>query len=660
MKPLSKATAALFAPVRLSGADRVRVSVTAKLERFVLDCYQNSISYGETYKVAPSHQLLKLLQRLPDRKKVKHGYSPNSLEVAISDWTVALLKHHLNDAQLVFADEDAKLVFQAALEQAAISDILVEQIAAYKASATVPQHSYEYAAELPLSKYQQVALCCSMLSSGFGYGMEQGTGKTAPTIATICNGAKLLQQRLAEQGLPPRMYRAIVVCPNNVRMNWENETKNFATQYGRVHVIRGTEVNRFKQLIDAVTPDEYSIFTLVVIGYDTLARSIDVFETIDWDFAALDEAHYIRNPRTKRCKSAFRLRDKAAQRLTLSGTPICNSIFDLYAWFEFMGRGCSGFQSFEAYRKFYGVFDVDFESGHAALVGAQNLPFIKERLARYTYIVTQAEALPDLPPKVYSIVECEMSPQQSDCYEEMAESLAVEIEAELADDSLPRSMVVNNILTQLLRLAQITSGFMSWAEQRDDLGNIISPARIEYFPPPNNKIEAAFELFRSLGPDEKLIIWACWVPDIEYLASAAEQFGIDFVTYYGETTFDERVAAEYRFNNDDGCRLAIINAACGGTGLNLLGYPPQQPELSACDCTMQIFYSQNWSPVARQQAEARPHRRGTRRPVRTIDLTIPNTIDETIRCRVLSKKITALEISDIREILSNVLKGGIV
>ena len=136
------------------------------------------------------------------------------------------------------------------------------------------------------------------------------------------------------------------------------------------------------------------------------------------------------------------------------------------------------------------------------------------------------------------------------------------------------------------------------------------------------------------------------------------------MTFFGKTKDAERVENEYRFNCDPNCKVFIGNPAAGGTGLNLIGYPPEGHAIYKetgktledweTNANHVIYYSQNWSPTARSQSEKRAHRRGTREPVRVTDLVVPNTIDQEIRDVVLNKQVNALELSDLRKILQKI------
>lgn len=452
-----------------------------------------------------------------------------------------------------------------------------------------------------------------------------------------------------------RMYRAIIVCPNSVRLNWYYEFVKFTTQAGKVTIIRGGEVARTKQLIEAFTPDDDDcLFTTIIISYDTLKQHWNKgLNVIDWDLAVLDESHYIKWPETDRHKIAMKLRDKTKNKMVLTGTPITNTGLDLFAQFEFMGEGWSGFGHWKNFRSFYGVYKPT-STGRQVLVGMQNLPFMQERLARLSFSVDKKEVLPYLPKKTYDIYEVTMTGQQAEMYTKLRDQLAIEIEDDL-NEAENKSLVINNILTKLLRLAQITSGHIKWDAVVDDDGETLQEGKIQRLTP-NPKIEGVLDILSTKTADEKTLIWATFVEDIKSLSEALTAASIDHVVYYGGTSEQAREDAVRRFNTDPKCKVFIGNPAAGGVGLNLTGFDPNNPKDYTTDCDHVIYFSQNWSSVQRAQSEDRAHRRITRKPIRYTDLMVPNTIDEEIRDRVTMKRLNAATIADIREILKNVLR----
>lgn len=578
------------------------------------------------------------MSRVPEKENVKEVFA--CWAVGATDVTINALES--SGYPIDFKDDETEQKYQYIKMTTILTRKIQENYAKYKEDKTVPAHTYTLHPEHPLGPYQQVGLVNSRLSEGFGLFMEQGTGKTPIVIADACN---------MEKGENP--LRVIIIAPKNVRLNWKSEWDKFSTVKHKCTVLRGGQVRRLDQLIYGIRDDGQDI-SVIIVSYETLSNTWDALSMMEWDLAVLDEGHYFKSPRTKRWEYCKKLRAISVSRRVLTGTPIANSIMDLWTLFEFMGEGYSGFTTFDSFKKFFGVYKKNADTGFEALVACENIPILKDRLTRYTFAISKKEALPNLPDKIYDIEEVEMSEEQTEVYNELAHSLAVEIETDMEDTENPQ-LIINNVLTKLLKLAQITSGFLKIPAVNNEEGEVVKPEQLIRFAP-NSKIEAVLRLLEEKDKNQKTIIWACWVEDIKAIERALQLAGYNPVSYYGGTSDKDRETAEWRFNNDPDCTVLIGNAAAGGTGLNLLGYPPGRPEDSETNCDHVIYFSQDWSSLKRSQSEDRAHRRGTRNPVRITDLCVPETIDEEIRVRVLDKRRAAFEITDVREILKGILK----
>lgn len=652
MQALTEATAKLLSPLPwVSDNDRLTLDLTGDGSKFTVAAYRNA---GTGYW-GPSASATELLGRMGEKKKIDNfdpfvGSMAQCFEIGATDFSTVLLTKVWPIQNLEMTD-DVRQVMAYHLLTLQQQEKAAEVVAKYKADKVVPEHNLEVHPENPLSPYQQVGLVNSYNSEGYLLLMEQGTGKTPIVIANVCNLAKKIH---ATENRPARI---IIVCPNNVRLNWLSEFQKFATCKGKVTVMRGDAMARVNHFVRGLTAEPDDCFTALVMSYGTLVSSWDVLNQVArYDLAAADEIHYAKNPSTKRYNYLMKLRDKSARRMGLTGTPISNTPLDLYSLFEFAGKGFSGFNSWKNFRKFYGVFEETVE-GFEKLIGCQNKPFLQERLVRCSFSITKKEALPELPEKVYDVCEVEMSGDQAAKYNQLRDTLALEMETRLDSDE-PNVLVINSILTQLLKLAQITSGFLRIPDDKDEEGNVLAKGYTVPFNP-NPKVEALLELLKDKKPEEKTIVWACWTDDIHAIYDACEAAGHSPVRFYGGTSEAKREEAIFRFNHDPTCKVFIGNALAGGAGLNLLGYPPGEGEDHVTNANHTIYYSQNWSYPARSQSEDRNHRRGTRQAVRYTDLCVPGSIDEEIRARVTQKKDTALEIGDVRDILTNLLAGGV-
>ena len=654
MRILTSATEKLFRPLTFLPCNRIEISLDKEAKKFIFTFF--SLDDTGHRELARGSAVYKFIQRLPEQKCLQSA-SYDSYTVGLTDTSAILVDKLWPKDQVLFASKDAETFYLYLLVTLRTQGNNLDRIARYKADKT--QHGfngYEDNPLLPLTPYQKLATVCSLNSEAFALHMKQGTGKSPIAIAVMCNDAKKLNKS--------RMYRTLIVCPKNVRANWVDEIERFKTCSGRITVLRGTEFDRIRLLLDAMRQKNGETFSAVIVSYETMARMLDAFRHIEWDLGVLDEHHATASPITKRSKASLILRDFCKRRLGLTGTPIRNCALDLYAQLEFLGQGFSGFSSWKSFKQFYGVYERT--NYGEKLIGVQNLPLLQERLARLSFSITKEEALPDLPDKVYDVIEVTMTAKQIAAYEQLSNTLRLKIESDLANASANREMVVQNILTQLLRLAQITSGFMVFSEIQDEGGNIVEPKLIEFFSP-NPKLETLIKILKGTEDEDdefplkdandKTIIWACWTADIHTIHGRLITEGIESVTYYGGMSDKDRDEAVKLFNEDPTIKVFIGNAAAGGVGLNLLGYPPGKPEACETNANHVIYYSQNWSQVQRSQSEDRAHRRGTREPVRITDLCVPKSIDEEIRARVLAKKKLAFEVGDIRNILKALYQG---
>jgi len=669
MKLQSPATAELFSKVVPHELDRMALlykddnAFTAKVF---------SVREGEDKKYEPiSWSLGKwITDTLPEAKQLVGKKNRHTYEIAATDNNVEIIYEAWSECrnQLIM-DPGARARFIEILANGRLQDQNIKHIARFRNQGVLPTACglVKEHPRFPLSDYQKVARHCLMSNPGFFLYGDPGTGKTAPTISMICEEAK---KKHAEGS--NSVYRAVIIVPNNIRFNWENEFKRFATVKGTVTVLYGERNDREAQILRAIASKKSTenLFSIVICSYDSLIATTDalaleniltkeISPELNWDCAVLDESHWIKTPTAARTKASFRVRDRADKRVILTGTPLTNNLFDLWSQFEFLGHGFSGFITFGGFKNFYGQFRLDHITGRKELTEFKNVPLLQERLARLSFRMTKELDLPSLPEKVFDSIECSMTPEQAKKYAQVASEISIEISNQIERDAeagISQKMTISNILVKMLRLAQVTSGFMKFDDVKDIDGELIEKGRVEHFTP-NPKIDALVDLLKSEDKtkDDKTIVWAIDVPAIKKISERLEKEGINHVVFYGDTPKDQRQALVDRFNNDPECTVFVGNPMAGGIGLNLIGYNPEYPDKYTSDTTHIIHYSQNWRSDLRSQADDRGHRRGTRKPVRITNLVVPRTIDEEIRERVEDKQASAQNLSDIRGILQRIL-----
>jgi SNF2 family DNA or RNA helicase len=563
--------------------------------------------------------------------------------VGATDTTYGLILSKIEESQIVFQDELARAQWDEIKLRTKLTESIREAVAVYAEHKLLPARADNLInVDERIASHQRMGAVCASVSPGFGLFMEQGTGKTLTAITAMSQ--------------LPKGSRVLIVCPKNVRMNWQHEFAKFCQVSYRVQVIKGTKQARISRLIDVIrNGSDDPHLKIGIIGYDSIPGSWEALQMIEWDLIVADESHYFKSHKTNRWDSMLKIRNMSKRRWCLTGTPIANSVNDLWTQFEFMGEGFSGFTTWNSFKKQYGVYDRSADGTYEAFLGLQNVDGIKDRLSRYSFTVTKKQALPDLPDKLYDIDEVEMSEEQQAAYTKLQTELAFEIDQEINREGANQALVVNNILTMLLKLAQITSGFLNIPPEKDEDGNVLKPGKTITFNP-NPKIERLQEILQAKKSCDKTIIWACWIEDIRKIKLMCDMVGIKAVTFYGATTDDQRDAAVHAFNHDPHTKVFIGNPGAGGTGLNLLGYPPgEHADLYDTNANHTIYVSQDWSMLKRNQSEDRGHRTGTRVPMQITDLCVPETIDVQIRERVVEKRIAAHEIGDIKDLLRQVL-----
>lgn len=648
IEPLNDATKRLLSPIPLMANDHLHVGLDDVGKRFVLNFYA---LFPDGTRLSPSWSVRKFIQRIPERKQL---YAPGEQQwvVAATDFTSILINGLWPAERLTFSDE-ARLLHNFLLARFLKQTVNSQVKAAYKLRGEVPDMPEDFINHpvRPLFSFQKVALATSISEEGTNLWMQQGTGKTPVIISRICLEGHRLYQR------EKRMYRALVVVPKNMRMNWHNKFIDFATRPGKLTVLRGGQLTRLKLMVEAFKPDEESEYTVVICSYETVMRSWEALRMIEWDLCTLDESHMIKGYYTKRWAKMTELRELAKGRTGLTGTPFANSLFDAWTQLEWLGEGLSGFTSYKTFKAYYGRFVRSGDGQRDILAGYQNLPILQERIARLCFMINRDEAMPELPKKTYDVLEIEMTKFQRDCYVSLQKQLAIEIESEMSKES-NKQLTATHILTKLLRLSQITSGYLKWDAQIDEEGDVTG-GNIEAIEP-NPKMDAIVELLKGKSPKEKTIVWTNWVWVIKTLSKRLTEEGIKHVVYYGGTSDDDRQAAQDSYNQDPSVRVFVGNPSAGGIGLDLWGHTPDwvgtERELDT-NTTQELYYSQNWSLIDRSQSEDRPVRVGTRVSVQVTDVVVPQSIDEEIAIRVLNKRMTAMQLQDVKDIMKKILSS---
>jgi SNF2 family DNA or RNA helicase len=432
---------------------------------------------------------------------------------------------------------------------------------------------------------------------------EMGTGKSFMLI----NNAALLYDRGDINGM-------LIVAPKGVYRNWyKSELPKHMPEHVSYKMAcwspspRKAEKMEMEAMLNYVDGLRILIMNIEAFSTEKGVTFARTFLRVTNSFMAVDESTTIKTPNAKRTKNIIKVGREARFRRIATGSPVTKSPLDLYAQCEFLSADCLNMASYYAFQARYAVLVERRMATHTfkQIVGYRRLDELQKRLDNFSFRVTKEECL-DLPDKVYTRREVEMTAEQRKAYDQM-KLMALSV----IDEGI---VSTNNALTQLMRLHQICCGHV----KLDD------GSEVDF---PNNRID---ELLAALEEvDGKVIIWANYRKDIERIKNRLQHdYGMTSVaSYYGDTEAEERQEIVTRFQDPgDSLRFFVGNPRTGGYGLTLTA------------AKTVIYYSNNFDLEVRLQSEDRAHRIGQTSKVTYIDLITPGTVDEHI-VKALRNKI---------------------
>ena len=414
-------------------------------------------------------------------------------------------------------------------------------------------------------------------SNGAALLMEMGTGKTLVAIAVACI--------LYQFGLAGKV---LVVAPLSLLGVWESEMHRFAGVPVNVVVLKGT-LDKKKELLTQTAPDKLNI---AIVNYESAWRMEKELLAYNEDFIIADEAHKIKEGRTKQSRALHKLGDKARYKLLLTGTLIANRELDVWSQYRFVNPAIFS-TSFYVFRGRF--FDMVGYGNHIPAFRKSKTDEFLKRLHSVAFRVTKAEAL-DLPDTTEETRYVELEPRAMKLYRELAkESYAAMERGEIT---------VSNVLTKILRLSQVTGGFVG---DDDKSMHEVSKA----------KLEALEDILDSvMADDKKLVIMARFVAEMDAIAALLEKRGIGYAQVRGGVK--DRAEEVRRFQEDADCRVFVGQIAAAGLGLTL----------TAADTL--CFFSMDYSMSNFTQAQARIHRIGAKDTCHYLYLIARGTIDEQV------------------------------
>lgn len=442
-----------------------------------------------------------------------------------------------------------------------------------------------------------------LAENGFGgiLADEMGLGKTLQALAFIAT----------LKGRGP----SLVVCPSSLVFNWAAEAAKWTPEL-RVLILDGPErANRF---------GEIGISDIVLTSYALLRRDAETYGAAEFSAVFLDEAQHIKNPDSQNAQAATSLR--ANRRFVLTGTPVENSVRDIWSLMNFLMPGYLGTRA---------DFRERYERAIAGAPGAPEQARLTRRLRPFMLRRTKRQVAGELPEKVEQVSYCELTDAQKEVYGSLVRSTR-QLVADLAGDSAKARMTM---LTALLRLRQ-TSCDLRLLGLETKSGAAESSA----------KLALLDELLgEAIDGGHRVLVFSQFATMLGFLREHLQAQGIDHCHLDGKTR--DRAGEVARFQGG-GVPVFLISLKAGGVGLNL----------TAADTV--IHFDPWWNPAVEAQATDRAHRIGQRKVVTSYKLIARGTVEEKILALQERKRATiaatiedgeplmeGLTMSDIEELL---------
>jgi non-specific serine/threonine protein kinase len=376
---------------------------------------------------------------------------------------------------------------------------------------------------------------------------------------------------------------ALVVCPTTLMFNWENEIRKFTPSL-TYQIHHGADRAKNK--------DFFTNTEVIITTYGTLRSDIKMLVDIPFDYVILDESQAIKNPASKVTKAAGLLRSK--NRLCMSGTPLQNNTFDIFAQMNFLNPGMLG--SIEFFRQEFSIpIDKFGEQDRKDHLRKILYPFILRR--------TKEQVAKDLPEKIETILYCEMEDEQRNIYEAYRNDFRDKILGTIESQGINRSQLT--ILQGLMKLRQICDSPAILNEQ-------------DKFPNHSIKLEELGREITENISNHKALVFSQFLGMLALIREKLKELGVDHEYFDGSTSAPERERAIQRFQNDENCRVFLISLKAGGVGLNL----------TAADYV--YIVDPWWNPAVEQQAIDRTHRIGQTKNIMAYRMICKDTIEDKI------------------------------
>jgi len=416
---------------------------------------------------------------------------------------------------------------------------------------------------------------------------DMGLGKTLQTLSVLVS----VQEQLGfttkttnfdlfanETTIEREPLKALIVLPSSLVFNWFNEAGKFTPHFSKMQYVG----NDRKLLVSRINSTD-----LIFTSYSIIHRDISVLEKYDFRYLILDESQYIKNKNSKIFKAINKI--STGHKIALSGTPIENSLDDLWSQMQFINPDILGS---------YAFFMENFKNPIEKKQNEEVLSELKNLIQPYILRRTKEQVLKDLPELTEQIYYCDMDPEQEKLYEKEKSKARNFL---LKTDSSPDKISIINTLMKLRQLSNHPK--MVDADSEIDSGKYI--AVTNYL---ENLVKAK----------QKVIIFSSFVTNLNFYTDWCKENKITFCEITGETPSSKREQQVKMFQEKENALLFFISLKAGGVGLNIT------------KASYVLFLDPWWNPFAEKQGVGRAHRIGQMNKVNVIRFISKNTVEEKI------------------------------
>ena len=490
--------------------------------------------------------------------------------------------------------------------------------------------------KINLRNYQLIGINWLMFLGNYGLGLalcdDMGLGKSIQTLVAVAESTIEYKKKNNNKSKP-----SLIICPNTLIMNWISESKKFFDN----------ETLHIENDLDKIHKKKnYNTQVLIYICSYEKARDNynDLFNNVNFFYLVLDEAHIIKNPKTKMYQTIKKI--SSEKRVILTGTPIQNNVMELWALFNFLMPGFLGSENdFEIkYHKkmAQNIKKLNLQEDVQENIFQTSLQEIRKRIKPFILRRLKSEVLKELPEKIISDYNCEMQDEQRKKYEQYNvmynnNKLNTEKSALSVIDKLRKICDHPYLLDNTDKKIKTNT---EKEEMINKSGKLIALEEL--------LISLGFEsamkqksYFNSSSYENKLLIFT----QMTKMCTLLEIFfeykfpGLKILTLTGDTKNKEkRGNIVDKFNNDPSVNVLILTINIGGVGLNLTS------------ANVVIMYDHSWNPSKDMQAIDRAHRLGQKKIVQVFRLITINSIEEQLISLQTFKKYISNNVVDTSKI----------